>query len=40
MEFRMMVTTTLYARQQKKHRDEEQTYGLCGRRSHSEGGMI
>ena len=27
-----MVTTTLYARQQKRHRYEEQTFGLCGRR--------
>ena len=26
------VTTTLYARQQKRHRREEQTFGLCGRR--------
>ena len=29
---------TLYARQQKKHRYKEQTFGLCGRRR--EGGMI
>ena len=26
-----MVTTTLYVRQQKRHRCEEQTFGLCGR---------
>ena len=26
------VTTTLYARQQKRHRCKEQTFGLCGRR--------
>ena len=32
MEFRKMVTTTPYARQQKRHRDTEQTFGLCGRR--------
>ena len=32
MEFRKMVTTTLYARQQKRHRYKEQTFGLCGRR--------
>ena len=32
MEFREMVTTTLYARQQKRHRCKEQTFGLCGRR--------
>ena len=32
MEFRKMVTTTLYARQQKRHRYREQTFGLCGRR--------
>ena len=36
MEFRKMVTMTLYARQQKRHRCKEQTFGLCGRR----GGMI
>ena len=29
MELRKMVTITLYARQQKKHRDKEQTFGLC-----------
>ena len=27
-----MVTVTLYARQQKRHRWKEQTFGLCGRR--------
>ena len=37
MEFRKMVTTTLYARQQKRHRCIEQSFGLCGR---GEGGMI
>ena len=26
-----MVTTTLYARQQKRHRSIEQSFGLCGR---------
>ena len=26
------VTTTLYARRQKRHRCKEQTFGLCGRR--------
>ena len=26
------VTMTLYARQQKRHRYKEQTFGLCGRR--------
>ena len=31
MEFRKMVTITLYARQQKRHRCIEQTFGLCGR---------
>ena len=31
MEFRKMVMTTLYARQQKRHRCKEQTFGLCGR---------
>ena len=30
MEFRKMVTTTLYARQQKTHRCIEQSFGLCG----------
>ena len=32
MEFRKMVTMTLYARQQKRHRYKEQTFGLCGKR--------
>ena len=31
MEFRKMETMTLYARQQKRHRCNEQTFGLCGR---------
>ena len=31
MEFRKMVTITLYARQQKRHRCKEQTFGFCGR---------
>ena len=31
MEFRKMVITTLYARQQKRHRCIEQSFGLCGR---------
>ena len=30
MEFRKMVTTTLYVRQQKRHRSIE-VFGLCGR---------
>ena len=34
MEFRKMVIITLYARQQKRHRCIEQSFGLCG------GGMI
>ena len=37
MEFRKMVTITLYVRQQKRHRCIEQSFGLCGR---GEGGMI
>ena len=37
MEFRKMVTMTLYARQQKRHRCKEQTSGLLGE---GEGGMI
>ena len=37
MEFRKMVTMTLYARQQKRHRCKEQTFGLSG---DGEGGMI
>ena len=32
MEFRKMVTITLYARQQKRHRCIEQSFGPCGRR--------
>ena len=32
MEFRKMVTMTLYVRQQRRHRCKEQTFGLCGRR--------
>ena len=32
MEFRKKVIMTLYERQQKSHRCEEQTFGLCGRR--------
>ena len=32
MEFRKMVMITLYARQQKRYRDKEQTFGFCGRR--------
>ena len=35
MEFRKMVTLTLYVRQQKRHRCIEQSFGLCGG-----GGMI
>ena len=31
MEFRKMVTITLYERQQKRHRCIEQSFGLCGR---------
>ena len=31
MEFRKKVTITLYARQQKRHRCIEQSFGLCGR---------
>ena len=31
MEFRKMVMITLYARQQKRHRYIEQSFGLCGR---------
>ena len=31
MEFRKMVVITLYARQQKRHRCIEQSFGLCGR---------
>ena len=32
MEFKKMVMMTLYARQQKRHRCKEQTFGLCGKR--------
>ena len=32
MGFRKMVTMTLYVRQQKKHRNKEQTFGLFERR--------
>ena len=32
MEFRKMVMMTLYARQQKRQRCKEQTFGLRGRR--------
>ena len=32
MEFRKMVTITLYAKQKKRHRCIEQTFGLSGRR--------
>ena len=35
MEFRKVVKTTVYARQQKRHRCIEQSFGLCGG-----GGMI
>ena len=31
MEVRKIVMITLYARQQKRHRCIEQSYGLCGR---------
>ena len=34
-----MVTITLYAKQKKRHRCTEQTFGLCGRRR-GEGGMF
>ena len=37
MEFRKMVTMTLYARQQKRHRCKKWTFGLCGE---GKGGMI
>ena len=37
MEFRKMVMITLFARQQKRHRCIEQSFGLCGR---GMGGMI
>ena len=32
MEFRKMVTITLYAKEKKRYRYTEQTFGLCGRR--------
>ena len=32
MEFRKMGMITLYAKQKKRHRCTEQTFGLCGRR--------
>ena len=32
MEFRETVMITLYAKQKKRHRCIEQTFGLCGRR--------
>ena len=32
MEFRKMVTTTLYARHQKRDRYKEQAFGFCERR--------
>ena len=31
MEFRKIVSITLYVRQQKRHRCIEQSFGLCGR---------
>ena len=31
-EFKKMVMITLYAKQKKRHRCTEQTFGLCGRR--------
>ena len=31
MEFRKMVMITLHARQQKRQRYKEQTFGLCGK---------
>ena len=37
MEFRKMRMITLYARQQKRHRCIEQSFGLC---REGEGGMI
>ena len=32
MEFRKMVTITLYAKQRKRHRCTEQTFRVCGKR--------
>ena len=37
MEFKKMVTMTLYARQQKRHRDKEQSLDSVGE---GEGGVI
>jgi len=37
MEFRKMVMTTLYARQQKRYRCKEQIFGLCGTRRRWDG---
>ena len=37
MEFRKKVMITLYAKQKKRHRCIEQTFGLCGE---GEGGMF
>ena len=31
MEFKKMVMITLYAKQKKRHRCIEQTFGFCGR---------
>ena len=39
MEFRKMVMITLYARQQKRHRYIEQSFGLCGGRVIWENGI-
>ena len=38
MEFRKMVTITLYERQQKRHRCIEQSLGLCGKLGRGVGG--
>ena len=41
MEFRKMVTITLYARQQKRQRCKQQTFGLLDiPPTEGEGGMI
>ena len=32
MEFRKMLMITLYAKQKKRYRSIEQSFGLCGRR--------
>ena len=37
MEFRKMVTITLYAKQKKRHRCTEQTFGMV---EEGEGGMF